>query len=197
MKKVLHVGCGQKRLVGQNPVFPEGEWRETRLDIDPSVGPDIVSSMTAMPMLPDDCQDAVYSAHNLEHLFPHELRAALSEFRRVLKPGGFALVLVPDIQAAAAAIAAGKGRLPLYVSASGPITPFDVLYGHRASIEHGHIHMAHRNGFVIATLLEALEQAGFTAVHAKRTGMELAGMAYKDHRPAGSPRLSGTLATAP
>ena len=194
MKNVLHVGCGAKSVVGQIAVFAAGEWSETRLDIDPAAAPDIVASMTDMPAVPDESQDAVFSSHNLEHLFPHELRAALSEFRRVLRPGGFLLVLVPDIQKAAAAIAAGKAEAPLYISDSGPVTPMDVLYGHRPSIGAGQVHMAHRNGFVVVTLLAALERAGFVAVHAKRTDHDLVGMAYKDHRPAGSPRLLGNPA---
>lgn len=189
MKKVLHVGCGPQRIVGNYPLFPGGGWSETRLDIEPSVHPDIVASMTDMPMVPGDSHDAVFSSHNLEHLFPHELAAALSEFRRVLKPGAFLLVIVPDIQKAATAIAEGKGHLPLYTADSGPITPFDIVYGHRPSIARGKVYMAHRNGFVVATLLASLQHAGFTAVHAKRKTYDLVGMAYKDHRPAESPAL--------
>jgi ubiquinone/menaquinone biosynthesis C-methylase UbiE len=194
MKRVLHVGCGPQTVVGRHPVFRAGEWEETRLDIEPSVRPDIVASMTEMPMVADASHDAVFSSHNLEHLFPHELRLALSEFRRVLTPGGFLLVMVPDIQKAAAAIAAGDWRTALYESDSGPITPLDVLYGHRASIARGRSHMAHRNGFVIASLLAWLEAAGFKNAHAKRSAYDLIAMAYKDHRPADSPHLAGRMA---
>src|SRR3546814_1391314 len=148
--------------------------------------------MTAMPMVPEASHDEVFAPHNLVHLFPHELRAALAEFRRVLKPGGFVLAMVPDIQKAAAAIAAGQGHLPLYVSPSGPITPFDVIYGHQRSIETGMVYMAHRNGFVIGTLLAVLQEADFTAVHAKRHGFDLNAMAYKGHTPADGPVLQGT-----
>ena len=194
MKRVLHVGCGPQTVVGRHPVFRAGEWEETRLDIEPSVRPDIVASMTEMPMVADASHDAVFSYHNLEHLFPHELRLALSEFRRVLTPGGFLLVMVPDIQKAAAAIAAGDWRTALYESDSGPITPLDVLYGHRAPIARGRSHMAHRNGFVIASLLAWLEAAGFKNAHAKRSAYDLIAMAYKDHRPADSPHLAGRMA---
>jgi len=189
MKKVLHVGCGPKRVVGNHVLFTADGWSETRLDIEPAVHPDIVASMTDMPMVADDSHDAVFSSHNLEHLFPHELTAALAEFRRVLKPGGFVLVVVPDIQKAAAAIAEGKGHLPLYTTDKWTITPFDVIYGHRWSLAKGRHYMAHRNGFVAATLLASLEEAGFTAVHAKRKVYDLVGMAYKGHRPSGSPGL--------
>ncbi len=197
MKKVLHVGCGRKSIVGHFGVFRAGEWAETKLDIEPSVEPDIVASMTDMAMVADASHDAVFSSHNLEHLFPHELRLALEEFRRVLTSGGFLLVLVPDIQKAAAAIAAGDWHRALYESDSGPITPLDVLYGHRASIARGQPHMAHRNGFVISSLLASLEAAGFAGVHAKRSAYDLVAMAYKDRRPAESPYLNGLWAPAP
>lgn len=189
MKHVLHVGCGPKRVIGSYPLFPAEQWIETRLDIDPLTRPDIVSSMTDMPMIPANSHDAVFSSHNLEHLFPHELSAALLEFRRVLRPGGFLLVIVPDIEKAAAAIAEGKADQPLYMAKDVPINPFDIIYGHRASIAQGKTYMAHRNGFVAKTLIAALDAAGFTGVHGKRKTYDLIGMGYKDHRPAGSPAL--------
>ena len=77
MKQLLHVGCGRKSALGQ-PLFPAAHWQETTLDIVPGLRPDIVASMTDMPMVPDDRFDAVFSSHNLEHLFPHELKKALS-----------------------------------------------------------------------------------------------------------------------
>ena len=65
-------------MVGRSNLFPPGKWVETRLDIDPSVKPDVVASMTDMSSVPDASCHAVYSSHNLEHLFPHELQQALA-----------------------------------------------------------------------------------------------------------------------
>lgn len=189
MKQLLHVGCGRKSALGQ-PLFPAAHWQETTLDIVPGLRPDIVASMTDMPMVPNDRFDAVFSSHNLEHLFPHELKKALSEFLRVLKPGGMAAVYVPDIQNAVEAIAQGRSDEPLYMSDSGPIYPFDVIYGHAPSIEGGHVEMAHRNGFTVQSLHRAIKDAGFTAVQVKRRGINLVSVAYKGHRPATSPWLN-------
>ena len=42
----LHVGCGRKRA--DNTPFANKNWREIRLDIDKSVHPDVVGTMTDM-----------------------------------------------------------------------------------------------------------------------------------------------------
>ncbi len=46
--------------------------------------------------------DAIFSSHNLEHLYPHEVPVALSEFMRVLRSDGFVVLTCPDLKAVAA-----------------------------------------------------------------------------------------------
>jgi len=189
MLRVLHVGCGPERVVGRRNMFPASKWVETRLDIDPSVKPDVVASMTDMAAVADASCHAVYSSHNLEHLFPHELRQALAEFLRVLDPGGFLFARVPDLQQAVAAIARGRAGEPLYEAGSGPIMPLDVVYGHRPSIEKGKVYMAHRNGFVLDSFGGALEAAGFVGIQVAREHYDLVGLAFKEFRSKNGPRL--------
>ena len=165
--QVLHVGCGLHHRGKLPPVFQDG-WREIRLDIDPEVHPDVVASITDMGEISDREVDAVYSSHNIEHLFPHEVPVALREMRRVLKPGGFALIKLPDLQEVARHIATGKLEDPLYISPMGPIAPLDILYGHRPSLASGNAFMAHRTGFTGETLGAALIKAGFAAVLVQR-----------------------------
>src|SRR5581483_7471956 len=98
---VLNVGCGYPRRQGLHPAFHGPEWRELRLDIDPAVKPDIVCSITAMDPVATGSVDAVWSSHNLEHLYRHEVPRALAEFLRVLRPGGLLLLTLPDLQKAA------------------------------------------------------------------------------------------------
>jgi hypothetical protein len=43
-----------------------------RLDIDKNVNPDIVGTMLDMSAVADASVDAVFSSHNIEHLYPHE-----------------------------------------------------------------------------------------------------------------------------
>jgi len=149
-------------------MFRGGGWIERRLDIDPAVQPDIVASITDMKPVVDASVDGVFSSHNLEHLYAHEVAVALGEFFRVLKPGGVVLVTMPDLQSVAAAVAENKLEDMLYMSPAGPICPLDVLYGFRPAIARGNIFMAHKTGYTATTLQQKLEAAGFTAVRVER-----------------------------
>jgi predicted SAM-dependent methyltransferase len=160
-KLVLHVGCGVPGRQNLHPHFHGAEWRELRLDIDPSVNPDIVASMTDMGTVGAESVDAVWSSHNLEHLYRHEVPRALAEFFRVLRPTGFVLLRVPDLQRIAELVAADRLEGEAYVSPSGPIMPLDMIYGHTGSIAAGHVFMAHRTGFSATTLHNLLTRAGF------------------------------------
>lgn len=166
-KIMLHVGCGRARG-GVPKVFNGPEWRELRLDIDPNVVPDVVASITAMTPVADASVDGVWSSHNLEHLYAHEVPLALGEFFRVLRPGGLAIVTMPDLQSVAEAVASDRLEETLYVSSAGPICPIDVLFGHRPSIRDGNVFMAHKTGFTAKTLRQKLEGAGFGDVRVER-----------------------------
>ena len=93
MKTFLHVGCGPKRKDRTTSGF--ADWNELRFDINEFVQPDLVGTMTDMSSVSTESVDAVFSSHNIEHLYPHEVPVALSEFLRVLKPDGFALITCP------------------------------------------------------------------------------------------------------
>jgi len=162
--QVLHVGCGPRGSGVLPDVFLQEEWQELRLDIDPGVEPDFVASITDMSCVQDHAVDAVYSSHNLEHLYAHEVPLALSEFYRVLKPGGGVLIRLPDAQAVAGVVAAGKLEDVLYVSPAGPISAIDVLWGFRFAIASGNHFMAHKTGFTPDTLRNKLQQAGFEGI---------------------------------
>ncbi len=181
-KTVLHVGCGAFARNKLHSEFLDGTWQEVTLDIDPDVRPDIVATMADMQPVPDESHDAVYSAHNLEHLYPHEVSLALREFRRVLKPGGFALIVVPDLQAVAQLVANGQLVEPAYVSPMGPVAPLDMLYGFRPSLAQGNVFMAHHTGFIGQSLSNALLEAGFAATLAQRdpNSMSLWVLGFRD-----------------
>ena len=164
MKQLLHVGCGRSRKDNTTAGFNNSEWNEIRLDIDSGVEPDVIGSMTDMEAVPSESVDAVFSSHNIEHLYPHEVPVALSEFLRVLKIGGFAVVTCPDLQPVCQLIAQDKLTEPAYVSPAGPISPLDILYGHRPQMARGNLFMAHHCGFTNKVLRDTLLASGFKSV---------------------------------
>ena len=170
VRTFLHVGCGPQRKPQTTRTFAGEGWRELRLDIDPAVNPDIVGTMLDMSAVESGSVDAVFSKHNIEHLYPHEVPLALAEFKRVLKPDGFVIVACPDLQSVCALIAEDKLTDPAYVSSAGPIAPLDILYGHRPPMAEGNLYMAHRCGFTEKTLINALQAAGLRSVAIQRRG---------------------------
>jgi len=158
------VGCGRKRKDRAGPGFQGAEWQELRFDIDPAVEPDLVGTMTDMSAVRSESIDAVYSSHNIEHLYAHEVPVALREFLRVLRPEGYAVITCPDLQSVARLVADDRLTDPAYHSPAGPIAPLDILYGLRKAVAAGNLHMAHRCGFTRKVLMAALKQAGFAGV---------------------------------
>jgi hypothetical protein len=82
----------------------------------------------------------------------------------VLSPQGFVVITCPDLQSVCALVAEDKLTEAAYVSPAGPITPMDILYGHRAAMRAGNLFMAHRCGFTLNVLLATLQSAGFAKV---------------------------------
>ncbi len=152
---LLHIGCGSESL----PTWLS-EYKETRLDINAKSNPDIVASMLDMGDIGE--YDAIYCSHALEHLYPHEVPLAVNEFLRVLKTGGYAIILVPDLEDV-------KPTEEVIVMADcGPITGLDMIYGHAQSLREGNLYMAHKCGFVSQTLKEVFVKGGFTKIETKR-----------------------------
>ena len=172
-KKVLHVGCGPYSPEKLPQIFRGSEWEEVRLDIDEKVKPDIVSSMTDMPMVEQGSMDALFSSHNVEHLYRHQVQTALKEFHRVIADGGNLVVTLPDVQTTCAYVAEGVLDEPLYESPGGPIAPIDVLYGWTKSIANGNHYMAHKTGFTAKTLARHMLAAGFSNVVVRRVWLDL------------------------
>lgn len=158
MTRVLHAGCGREPL----PEWFPGQ--EVRLDIDPGVSPDFVAPLTDMGDIGQ--YEIAYCSHTLEHLAPHDIDTALAEFRRVLTPGGFLVIVVPNLENI-------KPTMDVvYDSPAGPITGLDMYYG-KASMVKDNPYMAHKFGFVRKTLEQFLERAGFTVTHVADSNFNL------------------------
>jgi ubiquinone/menaquinone biosynthesis C-methylase UbiE len=183
MKTLLHVGCGPQDK-SEVKGFNNDNWNEIRLDIDKDVNPDIVGTLTDLNLVETASVDAVYSAFNIDHIYPHEVPVALKEFYRVLKDDGIVVITCPDMQGVCEAIAEDKLLETLYESVSGPISPIDVLFGNRREIAEGNEYMAKKGGFTYSTLDRVFFEAGFmTRVGGRREGMyELFLVAFKQEK---------------
>jgi SAM-dependent methyltransferase len=172
-RRVLNVG-GQSRAIQLPTAYAEFE--HVLLDMDPNVEADIVLDVRELTSLEPQQFDAVYCAHNLEHVRKHEVPVVLSGFLHVLKPGGLAHIIVPDLQELMVACVQQGIDLDglLYESPMGPITPLDVLYGHAGMIEHsGQDFYAHRTGFTSRTLANVVEASGFGPMFCQQGNLEL------------------------
>ena len=184
MKTLLHVGCGpqdKSDLKG----FNSDDWSEIRLDIDKDVNPDIVGTLTDLSLVETASIDAVYSAFNIDHIYPHEVPVAFNEFYRVLNSDGIVVLRCPDIQKVCEVIAQDKLLEPLYESPIGPIYPVDILFGNRQQIADGNEFMAKKVGFTYSVLNQTFSEAGFQARYGGRmpnNGGELAIVAFKQKK---------------
>lgn len=176
MTAFLHVGCGP---VG-NPVPTMFlEYDELRMDIDPAVDPDMVGSITAID-LPDESVNGVYASHVLEHVESWEIQRALAEVYRVLKPGGSAVILTPDLVAWAKEIVANPGAVEdVTPGTMGPVAPLDALFGYQPEVQAGKEYMRHRMAFTQLTLAAHLQAAGFASARVVAQHWQLCAVARK------------------
>ncbi|BAQ64696.1 class I SAM-dependent methyltransferase [Geminocystis sp. NIES-3709] len=178
-KLLLHVGCGTYRENALPQQFRSEEWLEIRLDIDPNVTPDIIGTITDLSALSDNSVDAVFSSHNLEHIYNFEVPIALAEFKRVLKPKGFVMFVVPDMQTAAEWVVRGEMEdTPLYQSPGGNVPALWMFYGMGTTYP-GMPYMAHKTGFTVQNLEKKLQEAGFTNLELIRHSFDIVAYGYK------------------
>ena len=182
VKSFLHLGCGRLTKLHSTPEFKNNSWDETRVDIDEKVNPDIVASMTDMSVIESDKFDAIYSSHNIEHLFAHEVPIALNEMYRVLNDDGYLVITCPDLVSVCSHVAEGNLTEPLYQSGLGPIAAIDILYGLRSDISKGNHYMAHNCGFTGEVLHATLQGTGFKSsiCVTKKDQYALWAIAYKN-----------------
>ncbi|UOD51418.1 class I SAM-dependent methyltransferase [Orrella daihaiensis] len=179
-KVLVHVGAGSPNGRPLPECFQDDEWAEVRVDINPAARPNIVASVTDMAGVPTAGADAVFSSHTHEHLDDHEAEQGFEEVFRVLKPGGFLLINVPDLAQIAELILQGQADEVLYDSKAGPIRPIDMLFGHQASLKSGNGYMAHRTGFTAQRLQRFCFKVGFNDVRVRAGGnWDLWGVAVK------------------
>ena len=179
LKKVLNVGGNSKAI----PLPPQYfGFEHLLLDIDPTGSPDIVCDARALTTLGTGQFDAVYCSHNLEHYYRHDVKRVLAGFLHVLKDGGFADILVPDLHEVMRTTLERDLDIEdvLYQSSAGPIMVLDVIYGYGIEIEKsGKEYFAHKTGFTKKSLMNALLSAGFSKVYCAVGNLEIRALAFK------------------
>ena len=163
MKNLLHVGCGY-RTKKDTLKYYDDEWKETRVDINKNVKPDILGSMKDLSNVQDNYYDSVFSSHSIEHVYAHEVGDVLKQFNRVLNINGFLVITCPELKSICKLVLEDKLLGIAYESAAGPISPIDMIWGHRVPIKKGNEFMAHKCGFTLKTLMKACTNANFKSV---------------------------------
>jgi predicted SAM-dependent methyltransferase len=80
---------------GQRP-FP-APW--VNVDVkDQGYPVDIIADIKSMPSIPDESVDIAILHHVVEHIAIHELNEYITEWRRILKPGGRLAIFVPNLK---------------------------------------------------------------------------------------------------
>lgn len=133
---VLDVGCGEKKLVDAIGV-----------DIRRIVGVDVVADARYLPFK-NEVFDRVYSSHTLEHISHLELKDAVKEWVRVLKPGGKLEIRCPYLRIRA---------LIFFLNPSWKNVRN--IYGEQDNA--GNFHMS---GFSFGLLKALLEECGITKI---------------------------------
>lgn len=132
--------------------------RATLPPVELTVGHD-----TALADVPAGSVDVLHLGR-LHHLYPHQVQAQLAEAHRALASDGYAVISCPDLRSVCALVLEERLTDPLFTSATGPLAPLDLLYGHRGALAAGHVEHAHRCGFTERVLQATLRQAGFAVV---------------------------------
>jgi SAM-dependent methyltransferase len=84
---------------------------------------DIKADMGALPIESRTIDD-IWASHCLEHVMPDRVQAVLTEWLRVLKPGGILKVVVPDLDDACRAwLERRNGALSMLYGSVGPGGP--------------------------------------------------------------------------
>lgn len=146
--KLLHLGCG----MAEAPPWLR-DHSETRVDVDPAIDCDIHADVRDLGDIGE--YDVAYCCHMLEHLYPYDVEIALREILRVLKPGGYAAIIVPDLEDVS------PTDDPVYECPHGWVTGMDMFYGYHRTIQDNQ-YMAHHTGFVAKTMSKALDKTGFS-----------------------------------
>ena len=149
----LHLGCGKKHWPGY-----------INIDGAPANGkqPDVLHDFRYPLPYDANVVSEIQAIHLFEHFYPHEAAGILSDWRRVLKPGGRLVLEMPDIYKSAKNLIReiDAGKTPSDTWSMWPI------FGANPKGQH---YDDHKTGWTFKTLKPLLETIGFQHVIEKPT----------------------------
>lgn len=144
--KRINFGAGSCRIEG---------WLNT--DFCYPEGPDKIDCTKPLPF-PDGSTDIVFSEMMCEHLTHQQSWSFLCECHRILKPGGFIRVVIPDFSLS------WRLKDPDYARVNGGVTGAKTWKEHMRSILFCHGHQGLWNSELLRDVMEAVGFTG-TAIH--------------------------------
>jgi predicted SAM-dependent methyltransferase len=148
----VQLGGGLRLNVGSGRVKKPGY---LNVDVDPSVRPDVVLTLDSPLPFAAASFESVEAYHVIEHVYPWQALDLLTEFHRILKPGGKIVLECPNIESACGWLVQNAeygwdSRMGMWA-----------LYGDPNP--RNHLFM-HRWGYTAPTLREILQKAGFSSI---------------------------------
>ncbi|HME43784.1 MAG TPA: methyltransferase domain-containing protein [Syntrophorhabdales bacterium] len=165
----LHLGCWKRRIPGFVHVdlydFPHIDYKH---------------DVSSLPMFSDQTVDLIYASHVLEYFDREEVRAVLSEWRRILKYGGILRVAVPDF----------PSLIEVYQKAGNLSSILGPLYGRMEIVTSERIKslIYHKTTYDFDSLKETLEACGYADIH-RYDWRETIHKDYDDHSQAYYPHM--------
>lgn len=134
----LHLGCGKRFIPGF-----------VHIDAVDYPHVDHVATIDNLSFIKTDSVDVIYNCHVLEHFKRRDVGRVLSEWQRVIKPGGTLRVSVPDFSKLCE-VYQRQNQLDVVIGA---------LFGRQ-----DYLYNIHYNVFDLASLAQSLGEAGFINV---------------------------------
>lgn len=147
-KNLLHIGFAGQKYSDNQYNHDLKDYKEITLDIDKTYNPDIVADVKDLSALPSESFDCIFASHILEHIHYFLVPTVLKEFQRILKPNGFARIVVPNIKIVSEYLENDCMLDTIYESNSGPVTALDLLYSQKYYTRKNSFDFAfHKTGF--------------------------------------------------
>ncbi len=128
------------------------------INVDSSEGADVHADLRVLP-IESDTADAVAAIHVLEHFYKWEVADILTEWRRILKPGGKMILELPCMD-----------KVFRYISnclrTGEPMLSFMTMYAFYGDPKYQDPLMCHKWGWLVADLKNTLGLVGMRNIHA-------------------------------